>query len=157
MDGWSIDPEHVAFAADGRALIVGGVNESGWPHATRGWGFRVVGGLPVVLLDADDTNGAACLTPGRHIAVSAADIRTFQSVQFKGVVVSVSEATEADHAAVERYLTAFYDAVVEVDGVQPDLVERVTPSRYSACRFEPREVYDQTPGPGAGAAVLPRT
>jgi hypothetical protein len=153
MDGWSIDPEHVAFAAEGRALIVGGVHESGAPHATRGWGFRVEAGLPIVILDADDVDGAACLTPGRRIAVSAADVRTFQSVQFKGVVVSVSEVTEADHAAVEHYLAEFYDAVVEVDGVRRDLVERVTPSRYSACRFEPREVYDQTPGPGAGAAV----
>ena len=157
MDGWSIDPEHVAFAADGRALIVGGVHESGAPHATRGWGFRVGAGLPIVILDADDVDGAACLAPGRHIAVSAADVRTFQSVQFKGLVVSLSEAAEADHAAVEHYLTAFYDAVVEVDGVRRDLVERVTPSRYSACRFEPREVYDQTPGPGAGAAVRRRT
>ena len=157
MDRSSIDPEHVAFAADGRALIVGGVHESGAPHATRAWGFHVDAGLPVVVLDADDADGAACLTPGRHIAVSAADVRTFQSVQIKGVVVSVSEATEADHAAVEHYLTAFYDAVVEVDGVPRGLVERVTPSRYSACRFEPRELYDQTPGPGAGAVVPPRT
>jgi hypothetical protein len=153
VDRSSIDPEHVAFAADGRALIVGAVHESGAPHATRGWGFRVEAGLPIVIVDADDTDGAACLTPGRHIAVSAADVRTFQSVQFKGVVVSISEATEADHAAVEHYLTAFYDAVVEVDGVRRELVERVTPSRYSACRFEPRDMYDQTPGPGAGAAV----
>ena len=155
MDRSSIDPEHVAFAADGRALIVGGVHASGAPHATRGWGIRVEAGLPVVILDADDADGAACLKPGRHIAISAADVRTFQSVQFKGVVASVSEATEADQAAVEHYLTAFYAAVVEVDGVPRELVERVTPSRYSGCRFEPRELYDQTPGPGAGAA-LPR-
>lgn len=156
MNRSSIDPEHIAFAADGRALIVGGVHEAGSPHATRGWGFRVDAGLPVVVLDADDTDGAACLTPGRHIAVSAADVRTFQSVQFKGVVVSVADATDADHAAVEHYLRAFYDAVVEVDGVRRELVERVTPSRYSACRFEPRDLYDQTPGPGAGAAVRRR-
>lgn len=65
-----------------------------------------------MILDADDTEGAACLTPGRHIAVSAADVRTFQSVRLKGVVESIPEATEADHAAVEHYLTAFYDAVV---------------------------------------------
>jgi hypothetical protein len=154
VDHLSIDPEQVAFAADGRALIVGGVDESGVPYATRGWGFRVDAGLPVVLLDADDADATACLTPGRHIAVSAADVRTFRSMQFKGVVVSVSAATEADAAAVEHYLTAFYDAVVEVDGVRRDLVERVTPSRYSACRFEPRDLYDQTPGPSAGAALL---
>jgi hypothetical protein len=156
VDRPNLDPEHVAFAADGRALIVGVADEHGVPCATRGWGFRGAGELAVVLLDADDVASLSCLVPGRWIAVSAADVATFRSLQFKGAVVDVVPLTSEDRAALDHYEQTFYDAIVEVDGVPRALVERVTPSRFVACRFEPREIYDQTPGPGAGAPVATR-
>lgn len=156
MDRPDIDPDHVAFAADGRALIVGATDDHGVPCATRGWGFRSTGDLAVVLLDADDAASLGCLVPGRWIAVSAADVSTFRSLQFKGEVVGVVPLTSEDRAAHDHYVRTFYDAIVEVDGVPRALVERVTPSGFVACRFAVREVYDQTPGPGAGSPVAAR-
>lgn len=153
MDRPHLDAEHVAFAADGRGLIVGVVDEHGRPHASRGWGLRMADGLPLVVLDADETYALACLAPGRRIAVSAADVASFRSIQLKGIVDEVRPASDDDLAAAAHYRRVFYNAIVEVDGLPLELVERVTPSRYVACRFEIHEVFDQTPGPGAGEPV----
>lgn len=153
MDCPHLDPEHVAFAADGRALIVGVVDDLGVPCATRGWGFRVTGERAVVLLDADDVAALGSVTAGRGIAVSAADVATLRSLQMKGVVVDVVPLTDEDRTALDHYVRTFYAAVIAVDGVPRALIERVTPSRFVACRFDVREIYDQTPGPGAGAPI----
>lgn len=153
MDRPYLDAEHVAFAADGRGLIVGVVDDDGRPHATRGWGLHMAEGHAVVVLDADETYALACLAPGRRIAVSAADVASFRSIQLKGVVDRVGPASDEDLAAADHYRQLFYNAIVEVDGVPLALVERVTPSRYAACHFEIHEIFDQTPGPGAGEPV----
>ena len=149
-----IDEELAAFAADGRALIVGAVDPGGAPHSTRGWGFCLdADGVPVVLLDADDGRGLDALAPGRPIAVTAADVRDLRSIQFKGSVQRVEEASTTDVGRVEAYVRAFRRAIVETDGIPPESVDRLTPTRFVRCRFACADIFDQTPGPGAGDRV----
>lgn len=149
-----IDSELAAFAADGRALIIGAVAPDGAPHATRGWGFVVdPDGTPVVLLDADDRGARACLEPGRPLAITAADVRTLQSVQFKGKALAVDPAGPDDLATASHYTERFFGAIVATDGMDPDVLRRIVPSRYVRCRFACDAVFDQTPGPGAGEPV----
>lgn len=149
-----VDVELAAFAAAGRALIVGAVETDGAPYATRGWGFVLdPDGSPVVVIDADDERGRDALRPGGSIAVTAADVRTLRSIQFKGAVRSVHEATGPDTIVIEHYLHEFFTAISETDGVAIDVLRRVTPTRYLRCRFACQELFDQTPGPAAGAPV----
>ncbi len=149
-----VDVELACFAAAGRALIVGAVESDGAPYATRGWGFVLdPDTTPVVVIDADDQRGREALRPGRPIAVTAADVRTLRSIQFKGQVESVHDTSETDGAVVAHYLHEFYTAIVESDGVPIDTLQRLTPTRYLRCRFRCDELFDQTPGPGAGAPV----
>lgn len=151
-----IDPELAAFAADGRALIVGAVDADGAPHATRGWGFRrEEDGTGRVVLDADDTRGAACLAAGGAIAVTAADVRTLESRQFKGASVGLVDPDADDRRAIEHYLDVFFHEIVDTDGTNPAILERIVPSSYRVCRFRCESVFDQTPGPSAGRSVEP--
>lgn len=149
-----IDSELAAFAADGRALIVGAVATDGEPHATRGWGLVVDDdGTPAILLDGDDRRVQECLAPGRPLAVTAADVRTLESVQFKGTALGVEPPLPSDTEVVDHFIERFFGDIVATDGTDPDVLHRVVPSRFVRCRFECDAVYDQTPGPGAGAPV----
>ncbi len=47
----------------------------------------------------------------------------------------------------------FYDAVLETDGTDPALLERLTPAAYAACLVAVDAVFDQTPGPRAGSSL----
>lgn len=149
-----IDDVLAAFAADGRALIVGVVDPDGAPHATRGWGFRLDDdGVPVVVLDADDHHACAQLAAGRPIAVTAADVATLRSMQFKGTSLGLGDASGDDRALVDHYLHCFLDAIVTTDGTDRRILERIVPSRFALCRFRCDTVFDQTPGPNAGTEV----
>lgn len=145
-----IDRQRAAFASHGRALIVGAVDEAGMPHATRGWGFRLDGDVPVVMLDADDTRGCGALVAERPIAITASDVPTLESVQFKGTSLGISTLTAADQQAVDTYVAAFIEVITEVDRLEPWAVARLIPSRFLPCRFRCEAIFDQTPGPRAG-------
>jgi hypothetical protein len=149
-----IDGMFAAFAADGRALILGGVDAEGAPHATRGWGFRLdPDDIPCVVLDADDRHARACLAVGRPIAVTAADVVTLRSLQFKGITLGLVDATASDRTIVDHYIDRFFSAIVETDGTDRAVLERITPTRFALCRFRCDSVFDQTPGPDAGISV----
>jgi hypothetical protein len=87
------------------------------------------------------------------LAVTVTDVRTLDSVQFKGPASAPEPATDEDLEAVERYCTAFFDAVREIDGIPRELMERLLPRAFATCVVEVEHTYDQTPGPKAGTPV----
>jgi hypothetical protein len=148
------------FLESGCALIVGTVNADGEPHANRGWGLTVLpgdGDHIRLLLDADDPRALADLTAAGAIAITGADVRTLQSVQLKGRFVGSEPADDDDRARVRRFCDGFFGDVVAVDGTPRELLERLVPDDYVACTIAIGEVYDQTPGPGAGAPLAQGT
>ena len=144
------------FRNGSRALIVAAVTPDGAPHASRGWG---------ITLDADDRSARLLLAAddevllaslGEHdarIAVTAGDIDTLHSTQIKGRAVSIEPVTADDERTAVDYFDGFAAAVERVDGTPRALIERLVPRAYVACTITIDEVFDQTPGPGAGASV----
>lgn len=142
----------------GCSLIVGAVLDDGEPYATRAWGMNLLPGQPArarLLLAADDTVGAAALADGRAIAVTAADVPSLQSVQVKGRSLGVTPGTDDDRARAARFVDAFFGDIVRTDGTARRVLDRMVPTDVVACTFTIDDLYDQTPGPGAGA-VMPR-
>jgi hypothetical protein len=141
------------------SLIVALVSEDGVPYATRGWGLTVLQDQPLrvrLLLGEDDAPELeAAGRDGRGIAVTAADPVTLHAVQMKGRAGVVEDATPADRATVTDYCDSFFGAVQEVDGTDREFLERLVPPDFVACTVAIDELYDQTPGPGAGAALRP--
>jgi hypothetical protein len=151
------DADLIAFLESGCGTIVGLVTPSGAPFATRGWGLRVEGGDPPrlrLLLGA-----AAFAASGRDgaerfaVAITGGDVRTLRSAQVKGDGHGVEPATEDDLATCRRYVDEFFAAVHETDGSDLDLLARMTPLDLVACTVDVRQVFDQSPGPGAGRLV----
>jgi hypothetical protein len=161
-----IDEATVRFLEGGCALIVGGVGPDGAPHATRGWGLDVLPGLPGpnaepgpgltvrLLLAADDPLVAPDADIGA-LAITAADVTDFRSLQFKGRARGVEPADDADRARAARYCAAFFADIAEADDTPMSVVSRLAPGGYVTCTVDIDRVFDQTPGPGAGAAVGP--
>jgi hypothetical protein len=143
------------------ALIVGLILEDGAPYATRAWGLRVEDADPgdglvavvQLLLPADDRTGIEGAAAGRAVAVTAADVMTLVSAQFKGRSLGTGPVTDEDLAVSERYFDGFSDAVARSDGQPRELLGRLVPHELVRCTVEVHEAYDQTPGPGAGQEI----
>ena len=151
-----------AFAAPEAALIVGTVLPGGKPYATRAWGVVLLpaagGAAPPtvrVVLDAAAVEVPG-LGSGASLAMTAADVRTLRSLQLKGRTVGLEPPTPDDLRTASTYFESFAPAVAETDGTPRHLLERLLPEAYVVAVVTVEEVFDQTPGPGAGAAVGPR-
>jgi hypothetical protein len=149
------DEERTAFLESGCALILGTVLPDGEPHAGRGWGLTVLpeDGHVRLLLDAEDLALVDQAARRGAIAITGASVRTLLAVQLKGRALSVEAASGDDTARAERYCDAFFGDIVDTDGLDRSVVERMTPLDYVACTVAVERLFDQTPGPGAGARL----
>jgi hypothetical protein len=150
-----IGPDAAPRFLDGSALIVGAADRDGTPYATRGWGAAILddGDALRVYVDADDTQLVPKLAPSARIAVTGGDVRTLASAQVKGRVRAVDELSALDIATRERATECFIRDVHETDHTPREMLERMVPARFVAVTLDVEELYDQTPGPKAGATL----
>ena len=149
-----IDRALRAFLERGGAMVVGTVSADGEPHAQRAWGCSVTGPTTVrLLLDSSDAELVEHVSTGGRIAVTSADVRDLRSVQLKGRVTGVEPPTEADLGRCEEHNEELFTDIFETDFYPRRLTERMVPPGYLAAIVEVEELFDQTPGPGAGARV----
>ncbi len=153
-----IDEALTAFLERGCAMIVGTVSADGAPHAQRAWGATVVDPTTVrLLIDERDGQVREHLDAGGRIAVTAADVRTLRSVQLKGRVVGVEQPSAADLERCDGHNDELLDDIERTDFFPRVVSARMIPPAYVVATMVVEEVYDQTPGPGAGAPVASGT
>lgn len=152
------DVETTAFVESGCALIVGTVGEAGEPWAGRGWGLTVLDepGQVRLLLDAGDGATTGNVSRSGPIAVTAASIRTLRSVQLKGTAIRLEPVSAADELRAARYCDAMFADIHETDFTPMALLELLRPASYVACLAVIADVFNQTPGPGAGERMSGR-
>ena len=75
---------------------------------------------------------------------------TFKSIQLKGRVESLEMPTVTDDERAQRYTDEFFAAIIETDDTERSLLERLLPLAFVPCIVVIDDLYDQTPGPGAG-------
>ena len=150
-----LDADLVEFLESGCSTIVGLVTADGEPYAPRGWAIEVLPPNRLRLLVGAGAMAAAGRGPDDTfaIAVTGADVRTLRSVQLKGTAHGLEPPTAADLDRSQRFCDAFFADVEAVDAVPPALMERLVPSDLLACTVDVAELYDQTPGPAAGARL----
>lgn len=151
-----IGPNDRELLEAGCALIIGTVDGKGMPHATRGWGLDVLDpaeGRVRIVLPGDDPVMLDNLHATSRLAVTGTNIPTLRSIQAKGHVLSVEDATGTDLRRAARFREAFFGDIERVDAVPRALSERLLPQSYLACVAVVDQLYDQTPGPKAGSRV----
>ncbi len=142
----------------GMSLVVGTVSRGAEPRVARAWASSIVATDPLrvrVLMSADDPEAVDNLETG-NVSLTGTDVPTLQSAQLKGTVVLVEPATPADVERVATHTDAFFQAVLEIDGFPLSLMRRLLPHEVVAFEMVVNEMFDQSPGPGAGAAVVSR-
>jgi hypothetical protein len=154
-DAVVLDDHTAAFLEGDCSLIVGIALDDGSPRASQAWGLRVCSRNPAVIrlvIGGRDT-GPLPDAVGRPLALTGADVPTLASLQVKGRITGSEAPTEDDLALARSHTADFFDAVHRSDGEPVELLRRMLPPEYWVWTVEVSEVFDQTPGPGAGAPL----
>lgn len=146
--------ELIELASVGSSLIVGTVSIDGEPRATRAWSvqLREDDSRVRVIMGADDGVSVDNLRTG-GIALTCTGVLTLRSVQLKGRVVRTEPVNDADVQLMAEHTTAFMRAVQQFDDFPLERLERVLPGKVIAVEFDLEAMFDQSPGPDAGASV----
>jgi hypothetical protein len=141
---------------DGASLAVGTVDRDGAPRVTRGWALSFDGpGRVRVAVSADDPVLVSNLDAGL-VSVTAANVRTFHSIQLKGRVECVEPPDDDDLDRFRQQTACLFDAIHVTDGNPLELLRRNLPHDIVVIEFEIDDTFDQTPGPEAGASLASR-
>ena len=150
-----IPKDLIEFLESGVSILVGTRSDRLFPESCRGLGARVEedGQEVVVFLpEATSETSLANLRDNGRIAVCFSRPADHRSVQIKGTAVEIREAGESDRQQVLRYRRALTETLGFV-GVPPQITLRVAYWPCRAVRVRAEAILDQTPGPGAGAAL----
>lgn len=156
-----ITEELKAFLESGPSVVVGTRDMALAPEIARAWGVRVAeDGRSVDLCIPMATIGKTLenLADNGQMAVSFALPINLKSVQIKGTGIDAGEPDAADISAVERHREAFA-SLNERIGMPLHVIERFwrreleTSSSFVKLHFVPEQIFNQTPGPGAGSQI----
>jgi hypothetical protein len=140
---------NVAFAGTrNRDLVPFGHRVSGWCIGADGRSLTAFIPEPAGLVESLQENGELALTVEAFPA--------HETYQFKGRYVSHRPAHRDDLAIVDRIRERFVKNMRTVFPVLPEGIAGAFTSKPAlAVEFEVSEIYVQTPGPGAGARIVP--
>lgn len=150
-----LDDDTVTFFEGPTSLIIGFPLADGEPFAGHAWGLRVEPGTPtavrLVLAERDACRRDDAV--GLPVAVTAADVPTLGARQLKGFVRASGAPTPDELELAAQHRDAFFAEVQRTDGEPLELLHRLYPTSMWTWVIEVHELYDQTPGPGAGCAL----
>ena len=144
--------ELVEFVESGVSELVGTRDAALRPHAMRGFGVVVRPdreGITLFLAEKVSQDVLADLRDNGQIAVTFSRPIDHRSVQLKGKATEVRPTSSAERLIQERYLAAWVEQLFQV-GLPRALGRRMQIFPSVAVQIEVHEIFQQTPGPGAG-------
>jgi hypothetical protein len=141
------------------SISVAGRDAGNRPAVARAFGCSLSADrrlLSVFLCPAHAVRLLACLRETGAIAVAISRPSTHVTLQLKGNVIDIRPLSTADRAVMDAYRASFVDEIVAL-GYRPEFARGMVPGGEAclAVRFTPSAVFDQTPGPRAGARLAP--
>lgn len=161
-----LDADLIEHLESDGTLIVGTVDAAGIPEAAYAWALEVLdppaedpGAAPTVrmLVPERARRTRANLETTRRLAATVTDVITLRSAQLKGRVVDFDTPSPADERRFARTFDAVMARIAESDGTPLEVLAHFRPGRLFGVTMTVEEVYDQTPGPVAGARLAPTT
>jgi len=150
-----VSDELAGFIESGVSVLVGTRDAGLLPSAMRGMGVRVEEGgaeVTVFLPEATSARAIANLRDNGHVAVCFSRPQDHRSIQVKGRAVAIRAAGASDRPVVERYRGALAESLAFV-GVPVPTTLRLAHWPCHAVRVRVEGVFQQTPGPDAGAPL----
>jgi hypothetical protein len=150
-----IDEKLRAFlVADGVLGYVGTRDSDNKPHGHRVWGWRVEGERTIALFVPKRFAGRIeeAAAAGEPLAFTPSSALTFETYQLKGKLVGAGPCDDADRAESAAHLERLRP-MWNAFRVPDEVAAAFTTPVDIVVRFEVSEIFDQTPGPKAGAAL----
>lgn len=154
----TIDPRVARFIRGRRSIIAASRDADLRPSLMRACGLRIddsSGVVSVLLARPQAPRLLADITASGLIAVVVSEPSTHRTMQLKGRDARVDEATTEDLATLGPYADQLDEELRSI-GLPASFARAmiaVDPTDVVVVRFTPTEIYDQTPGPRAGAAI----
>jgi hypothetical protein len=142
----------------GRSILVGTVDPTGWPAACRGVSLVVDEdrqGFTVYVPVATGAETVANVASNGRIAVVASEPASHSTLQLKGRTRAVRVARDDEEERVRLSVERFADSLDAV-GLPRGVTRTMTCWPAFAIEVAVEAVFDQTPGPRAGALVRSR-
>jgi hypothetical protein len=139
----------------GVATVVATRDERMRPSLQRGWALTVSEDGSEVTVCVPAAPGSPTrdnLELGGAVAITCSRPTTYRTVQVKGEVVAIRDPTPEQRAGAEAHADAFSLEVEEL-GLPPGTGRRMFDTDLVAVTIAVAELYDQTPGPKAGARL----
>jgi hypothetical protein len=151
-----IEPEVAELLESPSSLLVASVSMDGVPDATRGWSVVLLGPDRVrVLLASNAGRTLANLERGGAMALTVTHFLTLVSWQLKGHAAAIEPPTPADQIRYDAFCSECVRILHESEGTPAAVIWRMVPPGIVACEMTVEQVFDQTPGPEAGARIAP--
>lgn len=151
-----IEPEVAELLESPCSLLVGTVSTGGVPEATRGWSVVLHSPDRLRVLLADNAaRTLGHLEGGGRMALTATHFLTLVSWQLKGRATAIEPATATDQIRFDAFCAECVRILHESEGAPEEVIWRMVPPGIVACEMAVEQVYDQTPGPEAGARIAP--
>lgn len=147
----------VTLLHTGVSVMVGTRDAALIPECTRAWGIRVApdrGTMTILLTETFAGKTLDNLRANGMIAVTCTRPTDHLTCQLKGSVRSIKPVTSVDRELSRRWHREF-SAELMACGVSSTLSEGWIVEPTVAVDVNVTEVFDQTPGPGAGQKVRP--
>jgi hypothetical protein len=143
------------FSGGGVSVIVGTVDADGIPTCCRGIALAMRDDFELITVYIPSATGqetVANLATTRRVAVSCTHPLSHDSIQIKGLTRGVRLAPAADESFVRQRLEQFGDVLEEI-GLPRHVSRSMAHWPAFAIDVSVEQVFDQTPGPKAGAAI----
>jgi uncharacterized protein len=147
------------FLEDQGTIAISGTRDANLiPHVHPVSGWEVEpdkGTIRCSINQAYLDNLISSLQDNGQFSLTVEQIGSHETYQFKGNYVGSTQPANADLAAHQRMTDRFAKAVNQLFGVPEDTCRAYIPRPNLVVRFTVREIFLQTPGPGAGHRVFP--
>ncbi|PKR87328.1 hypothetical protein CXZ10_19965 [Pleomorphomonas diazotrophica] len=148
-----LEDDVAAFIAGHVMMIAATRDEAMRAHIGRGCGADFdpdVGDLTLLVSATQWPEFCANARPGAPIAFTVCRPDNYKSLQIKGQIIDVREATADQAERGRRYLEGMLAVMADLGVTRLQLSTVLTNADLVAIRFWPADLFLQTPGPGAG-------
>jgi hypothetical protein len=152
-------PDPIVDFLDRASVAIAGTRDRNLvPHAHRPSGFRVSPDRKSVVClfpDASSEHLSSSLSENGEIALTVSEPVSHETYQLKGKLLRLGAVEEDDFPIYADCVERAVEALGPLLGSSAQVLRENVPPPVLRVVFEVREIYDQTPGPGAGRRVFP--
>lgn len=147
-------PQEVVALTNGPYFVYLGSRDGNMiPMTRQGWGVGIkAAGIIIYVVEAQVESMLKNLQDNGRVTVSLTDPNDHISYQMKGQFIKARPIVEDEAALQQQYRVNLVNVVITL-GYSKEIAERYACHADLAIEIEAEQIFNQTPGPGAGKKI----